>query len=65
MSDRYKTGLMGAVAGLIIAIFIFFFFRDPEAGRMDNALLMALAPLGGFAGGWFGYKGDKGDKGEG
>ncbi|MGB3457129.1 MAG: hypothetical protein WBG08_06740 [Litorimonas sp.] len=56
MSDRVKTALAGAVGGLILALFVFLFFRDPEAGFMGNMLLLLLAPLGGFAGGWLGYK---------
>lgn len=56
MSDRMKTALMGAVGGLILAIFVFFFFRDPDAGFAGNLLLLTIAPIGGFAGGWLGYK---------
>ncbi|MGB6228752.1 MAG: hypothetical protein WBF53_01325 [Litorimonas sp.] len=56
MSDRMKTAVAGGVAGLILALFIFLFFRDPDAGFMGNLLLLTLAPLGGFAGGWLGYK---------
>jgi uncharacterized membrane protein len=59
MNERFKTALAGGVAGLIIAVFIFFFFRDPEAGFTSNVLLLVLAPVGGFAGGWLGYKRDK------
>lgn len=51
-----KTAVAGGVAGLILALFIFLFFRDPDAGFMGNLLLLTLAPLGGFAGGWLGYK---------
>ena len=56
MSDRMKTALMGAVGGLILAVFVFFFFRDPDAGFTGNLLLLTIAPIGGFAGGWLGYK---------
>ncbi|MEM9599794.1 MAG: hypothetical protein AAF926_02105 [Pseudomonadota bacterium] len=56
MSDRMKTALAGAIAGFILALFIFLFFRDPDAGFMGNVLLLTLAPVGGFAGGWLGYK---------
>jgi hypothetical protein len=56
MSERMKTALLGGFAGLIIAVFIFFFFRDPEADFMGNLLLLTFAPLGGFAGGWLGFK---------
>ncbi|WP_298914446.1 hypothetical protein [uncultured Algimonas sp.] len=56
MSEKMKTALAGAFGGVIIAVFIFLFFRDAEAGFMGNVLLLTLAPLGGFAGGWLGYR---------
>lgn len=56
MGDRMKTAIAGGIAGLILAVFVFFFFRDPDSGFMGNLLLIALAPVGGFAGGWIGYK---------
>ena len=51
-----KTALMGAVGGFILAIFVFFFFRDSDAGFTGNLLQLTIAPIGGFAGGWLGYK---------
>ena len=56
MSDRLKTALMGAFAGFLIAVFVYFFFRDPEAGFLGNFLLLTIAPVGGFAGGWLGFE---------
>ncbi|MEL6686039.1 MAG: hypothetical protein AAFP97_00280 [Pseudomonadota bacterium] len=51
-----KTALMGAFGGFMIAVFVFFFFRDPDAEFIGNLLLLTIAPIGGFAGGWLGYK---------
>ena len=56
MNERMKTAIAGGVGGFILALFIFLFFRDPEAGFMGNVLLLTVAPLGGFAGGWLGFK---------
>ena len=56
MNERMKTALMGAFGGLMIAIFVYFFFRDPDAAFIGNLLLLTIAPIGGFAGGWLGYK---------
>lgn len=61
MSDRMKTACLGGVAGLIIAVFIFFVFRDPTSNAIDNLFLILFAPIGGFAGGWLGYKTPKDD----
>lgn len=56
MNERMKTALMGAFGGFMIAVFVFFFFRDPDAEFIGNLLLLTIAPIGGFAGGWLGYK---------
>lgn len=56
ISERMKTALAGGIGGFILALFIFLFFRDQEAGFMGNILLLTLAPIGGFAGGWLGFK---------
>lgn len=51
-----KTALAGGVGGFILALFVFLFFRDAEAGFTGNLLLLTVAPVGGFAGGWLGFK---------
>lgn len=56
MSERMKTALAGGFGGLLIALFVFLFFREPDASFMGNFLLLILAPLGGFVGGWLGFK---------
>lgn len=51
-----KTALMGGFGGVLIAVFVYLFFRDPNADFMGNLLLLIVAPVGGFAGGWLGFK---------
>lgn len=51
-----KTGVAGAVAGLILALFMFFFFRETDAGFTGSVLLLIAAPVGGFVAGLLGYK---------
>lgn len=55
MNERMKTALLGAFGGFMIAVFVYFFFRDPEAEFLGNILLLTIAPIGGFAGGWIGF----------